>query len=696
MLLVSGRVSVPKPLSQIQRSTRWLLQGLSPRTSFGGFGLKDSDNTPVANADVWANSFDGRGGNGTRTASDGTYTITGLKPGDYRVQVHIEKGSLAGEFYDNTSSWDEATRVTVGAGQTTSGINFSLGAGGDISGVVLKASDSSPVANADVWADGYDGGGGSGTRTAADGTYTITGLAPGDYRVQVNAGQSLVHEFYNDTTNWEQAARVTVVSGQNTTSTDFSLAGGGSISGKVVRDSDGTPVANADVHAGTFECCGGNGTRTAADGTYTITGLAQGDYRVQVHADDQALAGEFYNDTAEWNQADRVTVIAGQATTSTDFSLASGGSISGIVTRDSDGTPVADVDIWANSYQCCSAGSGTRTAKDGTYTISGLASGDYRVQVHVETQGLAGEFYNNTTDWNQATKVTVTAGQTTSAINFSLGAGGSISGVVLKDSDSSPVANVDVWANGYDGGGGSGTRTAKDGTYTISGLASGDYRIEVHVETGGLAGEFFNNTTAWDKADRVAVTAGQTTSAINFSLAAGGSISGIVLKASDSSPVANADIWAENYDGGGGGGARAAADGTYTITGLASGDYRVRAEGTGLAAEFYNDTISWSQAARVTVVAGQTTSPIDFSLAAGGSISGVVLRASDNTPVIDADVWASSYDCCGGNGTRTAADGTYTIKGLAAGDYRVQVQVEGLVGRYLQKVCKQSGGVPSL
>ena len=39
MLLVSGRVSVPKPLSQIQRSTRWLLQGLSPRPSFGGFGL---------------------------------------------------------------------------------------------------------------------------------------------------------------------------------------------------------------------------------------------------------------------------------------------------------------------------------------------------------------------------------------------------------------------------------------------------------------------------------------------------------------------------------------------------------------------------------------------------------------------------------------------------------------------------------
>ena len=40
MLLVSGLVSVPKPLSQIQRSTLWLLQGLSPRPSFGGFGLR--------------------------------------------------------------------------------------------------------------------------------------------------------------------------------------------------------------------------------------------------------------------------------------------------------------------------------------------------------------------------------------------------------------------------------------------------------------------------------------------------------------------------------------------------------------------------------------------------------------------------------------------------------------------------------
>ena len=38
VLLVSGWFSCQKPLSQIQRSTPWLRQGLSSRLSFGGFG----------------------------------------------------------------------------------------------------------------------------------------------------------------------------------------------------------------------------------------------------------------------------------------------------------------------------------------------------------------------------------------------------------------------------------------------------------------------------------------------------------------------------------------------------------------------------------------------------------------------------------------------------------------------------------
>ena len=41
VLLFWDRFSVSKLLSQIQRSTLWLLQGLSQRPSFGGFGLRE-------------------------------------------------------------------------------------------------------------------------------------------------------------------------------------------------------------------------------------------------------------------------------------------------------------------------------------------------------------------------------------------------------------------------------------------------------------------------------------------------------------------------------------------------------------------------------------------------------------------------------------------------------------------------------
>ena len=58
MLLVSRQFSVPKPLSQIQRSTLWLLQGLSPKSSFGGFGLRgtpeDFDNWSQRGNNEWA------------------------------------------------------------------------------------------------------------------------------------------------------------------------------------------------------------------------------------------------------------------------------------------------------------------------------------------------------------------------------------------------------------------------------------------------------------------------------------------------------------------------------------------------------------------------------------------------------------------------------------------------------------------
>ena len=638
---------------------------------------------PVRGADIWAESFDiGGGGSGGRTDQNGNYTLNGLTGGDYRVMVFVPHDNLAGEIYDNATSWDTATRVTVTNGTTTPSINFVLAGGGSITGKVLiggsGGATGTPVGGADVWAESYDGGGGNGTRTRPDGSFEINGLAPGDYRVAVYAGdQGLTFEFYDGTSDWDKAKRITVNTGTSTDNINFNLSVGGSIEGKITKSSDGSPVAGVDIWAQSFDSFGGNGTRSRADGTYQIAGLTAGDYRVGVHVQGKGLVGVFYDNTQDWDSAKRVSVGSGTSTTDINFSLGGGGGISGkVVVPGSPDTPVAGADVWAESYDG-GGGNGTRTRKDGTYEIDGLAPGDYRVQVFVP--GKVHQFYNNTTDWDQAERVEVTQSTTTTGIDFSLAAGGKITGKVVVDGTGDPVADADVWASGHDNGGGNGTRTRSDGTYVIDGLGSGDYRVQVHAPELKLVGEFYDNQTDWDKAARVTVEVGTTTANINFSLAGGGSISGRVTLdnggGSTSTPVAGADVWADSYFGGGGNGTRTDKDGYYIIDGLSAGKYRVfsQAPEKDLAGEFYNNTNDWDKAAQVVVSTGTTTQNINFSLGGGGAITGTVTAASDNSAVSNVDVFASSYDGGGGNGTRTDGSGNYTIKGLPAGDYRVQV-----------------------
>ncbi|MBI4199703.1 MAG: carboxypeptidase regulatory-like domain-containing protein [Chloroflexi bacterium] len=81
--------------------------------------------TPIPNAEVWAESYDGAGGNGyARTAADGSYTIRSLPAGEYRVEALAQ--GLPREYYFNTPDYASATRVAVASGLTTTGINFTL------------------------------------------------------------------------------------------------------------------------------------------------------------------------------------------------------------------------------------------------------------------------------------------------------------------------------------------------------------------------------------------------------------------------------------------------------------------------------------------------------------------------------------------------------------------------------------------
>ena len=129
----------------------------------------------------------------TTAATDGTYRLTGLKPGSYRIRfLGPEGSSYATEFY-----WDT---ITVGPPATVTGIDADLDASSTVSGSV--SGPAGPVAGAEIalFSDGDGYVAGRGATTGADGTFTVSDVPDGTYRVRVTppAGSGLATEWYGE------------------------------------------------------------------------------------------------------------------------------------------------------------------------------------------------------------------------------------------------------------------------------------------------------------------------------------------------------------------------------------------------------------------------------------------------------------------------------------------------------------------
>jgi len=365
--------------------------------------------------------FDGPGGITFFTAADGTYTVRNLPPGDYTVRARAD--FFAWEFFSETPNDRLASRVSVAVGTPATGINFTMDtASGTISGTVVRQSDGAPVRNAKVRAFNPDLGSGNGTRTNSDGSYTIQSLPPGSYWLEVDSG-GFATEYYPGTLDFDLAIRVTVAAKADTSGIDFTLQPGGTISGKVTEADGVTPVIDARVVADSFTASWPpasrplTSARTRMDGTYTISGVtlvAQGVAAVPIG---QPLVLEFYNNTADPTAALPVTPNA----TGINFSLDTGGTISGTVHQTDGTTPIPDILVMAENTTTGVVLGLAPTERDGTYRTTGLPAGEYRVFAKDPLgRGFAQEYYSNASDAASATAVTVVVPGDTPNINFTL------------------------------------------------------------------------------------------------------------------------------------------------------------------------------------------------------------------------------------------------------------------------------------
>ena len=127
-----------------------------------------------------------------------------------------------------------------------------LSRGGTISGEVTDADTRRPIPGINIEARNMEQDNPRySVRSDGSGRYTLSGIAPGQYRVRITFGSGdYIPEAYNDRLNWHAADIVTVRGPEPIDGIDFALKIGAQISGTVTDAETGRPISNIRLNAG--------------------------------------------------------------------------------------------------------------------------------------------------------------------------------------------------------------------------------------------------------------------------------------------------------------------------------------------------------------------------------------------------------------------------------------------------------------
>jgi len=271
-----------------------------------------------------------------KTRSDGTYSFSSLPKDRYVVGFAAESKVYAAEFWNDVKEFEDAQVISLGS-SAVSGKNAKLAVGATVRGRVLsEGPDAHGVADAEVAAYRLDGNGWTfdkSVQTVGDGTFQIGGLTDGRFTLEFNPptdgpDADLALEY------WPNQRTFTLNNfylklGETVDGFDAALSPGGRISGRVTGP-DGEPIAGAPVFSYPSDegADVGNVAITEDDGTYVMRGLSAGPHRLEFYgpyAFDEGYISEWWDDRSSFEDAETITVTAGETEAGKDAQLAAEG-----------------------------------------------------------------------------------------------------------------------------------------------------------------------------------------------------------------------------------------------------------------------------------------------------------------------------------------------------------------------------------
>ena len=572
------------------------------------------------------------------------------------------------------------------------------------------------------------------TTTDADGNYSFTRLAAGDYTVKVTkagAIADLTQTEDPDATKDSTSGTVTLNAGNPVQENiNFGYVKKHSISGTVYLDQnrdktkDGGDIAQSGVTVKLVDASGAvvATTTTDADGNYSFTGLNDGTYTVQVDKTGPLASTEQTEDPSGNGDSRSQAITFTRSdpdVTNVNFGYAEDYTVSGTVYYDKDrsetlnnGEPGFNGVTVKLLGEDGSVVATTTTQADGTYSFAKLPAGKYTVKVEPSDLLKKLEQTEDPDGTKDNTSGVVQVGHDNPSVknvNFGYATNYTIKGTIYRDADRSETLEdgeklyQGVTVDLLDASGNVVATTTTDahGAYAFTNLEEGTYKVRVRKE-----GPIADLVQTEDPDGTKDNTSGDITlelndpikENVNFGYISDNSISGTIYRDDNRSNSHNGGeagypaqtVQLLDKDGQVIATTTTDANGNYSFDNLPDGTYSVKVvkDGALTDLEQTEDPDGTKDSASEPIVLNEdnpTKKNVNFGYVPDYFIKGTIYRDGNRSGALDAGeklyegVTVNLVDADGTvvATTTTDADGSYSFDKLPAGTYSVTVVQDG-------------------